>query len=90
MASPSPREPGSAGSNDGRLSDERLARTETLEAFAAARGRTLLELAIGGLASIDGIASVIAGATTPEQVEANVAAGEWQLTPAELDELAAL
>ena len=54
------------------------------------RGHTLLELAIGGLASIDGIPSVIAGATKPEQVRANVAAGGWQLTQAELDELAAL
>ena len=61
---------------------------EALEAFAAEAGRSLLELAIGGLASIDGIPSVIAGATTPEQVRANVAAGSWQLTRAELDELA--
>ena len=76
--------------NDGRLSDERLARAEELEAFAAGRGHTLLELAIGGLASIDGIPSVIAGATKPEQVRANVAAGSWQLSRAELDELAPL
>ena len=79
-----------SGLNDGRLSDERLARAEELEAFAAGRGHTLLELAIGGLASIDGIPSVIAGATKPEQVRANVAAGSWQLTRAELDELARL
>ena len=79
-----------SGLNDGRLSDERLARAEELEAFAAGRGHTLLELAIGGLASIDGIPSVIAGATKPEQVRANVAAGSWQLTRAELDELAGL
>jgi aryl-alcohol dehydrogenase-like predicted oxidoreductase len=79
-----------SGLNDGRLSDERLARAEELEAFAASRGHTLLELAIGGLASIDGIPSVIAGATKPDQVRANVAAGGWQLTQAELDELAAL
>ena len=56
-----------SGLNDGRLSEERLARAEELEAFAAARGHTLLELAIGGLASIDGIPSVIAGATKPSR-----------------------
>src|SRR5207344_2240176 len=42
-----------------RLGDERLERVEALEAFAGEHGRTLLELAIGGLASIPGIASVI-------------------------------
>ncbi len=79
-----------SGLDDGRLSEERLARSETLEAFAIRHGRSLLELAIGGLASIAGISSVIAGATTPEQIRANVAAGDWQLTPTELEELAAL
>jgi aryl-alcohol dehydrogenase-like predicted oxidoreductase len=44
-------------------------------------------VAIGVLASIDGIASVIAGATTPDQVRANAAAGSWH---ADDDELAAL
>ena len=60
---------------------------ERLEAVAGRLDRTLLELAVGGLAGIDGIVSVIAGATTPEQVRANVAAGEWSPTPAELDAL---
>jgi len=86
---PAPEGARLSGLNDGRL-EEGLVRAEELEAFAAGRGRTLLELAIGGLASIDGIPSVIAGATKPEQVRANVAAGDWQLTQAELDELAAL
>ena len=75
---------------DDRLAEERLSRVEALEATAAAQGHSLLELAIGGLASIPGIASVIAGATAPEQVRANAAAGEWELTEAELEELAAL
>lgn len=61
---------------------------ERLEAFAAARNHTLLELAVGGLASVDGVASVIAGATSAEQVRANAAAGSWRLTEAELDGLA--
>jgi aryl-alcohol dehydrogenase-like predicted oxidoreductase len=86
---PAPEGARLSGLNDGRLTDERLARAEALESFAKARGHTLLELAIGGLASIDGIPSVIAGATKPEQVRTNVAAGGWQLTQAELDELEA-
>jgi len=73
-----------------RLSDERFARVEELEAFALARGHTLLELAVGGLASIPGVASVIAGATSPEQARANAAAGSWALTEAELAELGTL
>jgi len=78
-----------AGSAD-RLTDERLGRAEELEALAARHGHTLLELAVGGLASIPGVASVIAGATSPEQARANAAAGGWQLTGAELAELDAL
>ena len=58
-----------------------------LEAFAEARGHTVLELAIGWLASQPHVASVIAGATKPEQVEQNVRAAEWKLTA---DELAAV
>jgi aryl-alcohol dehydrogenase-like predicted oxidoreductase len=38
----------------------------------------LLSVAIGGLAAMPAVASVIAGATRPEQVHANVAAGEWE------------
>jgi len=76
-----------SGTRDGRLSDERLARVEALEAFAVARGFTLLELAISGLASMPGIVSVISGATSPEQVRANAAAGSRHLIEAELAEL---
>jgi aryl-alcohol dehydrogenase-like predicted oxidoreductase len=71
----------------GGIGEEQFDDVERLEAFAAARGRTLLELAVGGLASVDGIVSVIAGATSAEQVRANAAAGTWQLTEAELDGL---
>jgi aryl-alcohol dehydrogenase-like predicted oxidoreductase len=60
---------------------------EALEAFAAERGLSLLEVAIGGLAAQPAVASVIAGATRPEQVEANVAAAEWTPTT---DDLAVL
>jgi aryl-alcohol dehydrogenase-like predicted oxidoreductase len=73
-----------------RLTGERLRRVEELEALAAGHGYSLLELAVGGLASIPGVASVIAGATSPEQARANAAAGGWELTEAELAELDAL
>jgi aryl-alcohol dehydrogenase-like predicted oxidoreductase len=69
---------------DDRLTDERLRLVEALEAFATERGVTLLEVAVGGLASIAAVASVIAGATSPEQVRANAAAGAWRATEAEL------
>ena len=54
---------------------------ERLEAFAEARGRTLLELAFGWLAARPCVSSIIAGATKPEQLVANVRAVEWVLTP---------
>ena len=59
-------------------------RIEALERFAAERGHTLLDLAIGALDSQRAVVSVIAGATTPEQVRANAAAAGWRLTPEEL------
>jgi aryl-alcohol dehydrogenase-like predicted oxidoreductase len=58
---------------------------EKLEAFAKARDRSLTDLAFAWLASRDFVASIIAGATTPEQVQANAKAVEWKLTPEDLD-----
>jgi aryl-alcohol dehydrogenase-like predicted oxidoreductase len=72
------------------LTDEVFDRIEALEAFAQARGHTLLELAIAGLASRAAVSSVIAGATKPEQVRANAAAADWELSEAELEELSRL
>ncbi|HEY6836250.1 MAG TPA: aldo/keto reductase [Gaiellaceae bacterium] len=69
------------------LSDEAFDRIERLQEFAEARGRSLLELAIAGLASQPVVASVIAGAMSPEQIRANAAAAEWELSEDELDEL---
>jgi aryl-alcohol dehydrogenase-like predicted oxidoreductase len=66
------------------IDDETFDRIETFDRFAEDRGHTLLELAVGALASRPEIASVIAGATSPEQVRANAAAASWQLTPEEL------
>jgi aryl-alcohol dehydrogenase-like predicted oxidoreductase len=60
------------------LTDETFDRVEALEKVAETRGVTLLHLAIGGLAAKPAVASVIAGATRPEQVTANVAAGLWE------------
>ena len=57
------------------IDDDEYDRMEALEAFAEERGVTLLEVAIGGLAAQEPVASVIAGATKPEQVRANAAAG---------------
>jgi aryl-alcohol dehydrogenase-like predicted oxidoreductase len=54
---------------------------ERLEAFAAERGHTILELAMSWLACLPNMASVIAGATKPEQVRSNAAAVAWKLTP---------
>ena len=73
-----------------RLTDAVFDRIEALETFAAARGRTLLELAIAALASQAGVVSVIAGAMSPEQVAANAAAGDWQLSADDRAALAAL
>jgi aryl-alcohol dehydrogenase-like predicted oxidoreductase len=70
-----------------QLAEDRLATVERLRDFAGARERTLLELAFSWLASAPVVASVIAGATRPEQVTANVAATEWKLTPEELAEI---
>ena len=66
------------------LTDKNFDKVEKLTAFAADAGHSLLDLAIGWLASQSHVSSVIAGATKPEQVEQNVRAGEWKLTPAEL------
>jgi aryl-alcohol dehydrogenase-like predicted oxidoreductase len=60
------------------LTDDKFDRVEALERYASERGLTLLQVAIGGLLGQPAIASVIAGATKPEQVRANVEAGEWE------------
>jgi aryl-alcohol dehydrogenase-like predicted oxidoreductase len=65
--------------------EENFARVRKLAAFAGDRGHSLLELALGWLLTQAGVASVIAGATTPEQVMANVQAGSsWRLSAEEM------
>jgi aryl-alcohol dehydrogenase-like predicted oxidoreductase len=61
------------------LTDERLAKVAALDALAQGEGHTVLDLAFAWLLSRPTVASVIAGATNPEQVTANVAAGAWTL-----------
>jgi aryl-alcohol dehydrogenase-like predicted oxidoreductase len=63
---------------------------EKLQAYADERSRSILEVAIGGLAAMPAVASVIAGATTPDQVRANAAAGAWIPTPDDLTQLDAI
>jgi aryl-alcohol dehydrogenase-like predicted oxidoreductase len=72
---------------DRYFTDDNLAAADALGAFAASRGHTLLELAFSWLAAQPVVSSVIAGASTPEQVAQNVDATSWQLTAADLAEV---
>jgi aryl-alcohol dehydrogenase-like predicted oxidoreductase len=67
--------------------DDVFNKLDALEWFGEQRGHSLLEVAVAGLADMPGIASVIAGATTPEQVQANATAADWVLSSEELAEL---
>jgi aryl-alcohol dehydrogenase-like predicted oxidoreductase len=67
------------------LTGERFDIVEKLEGFAAERGITLLDVAVGWLADRAVVASVIAGATRPDQVRANVRAAAWEPTAGDLD-----
>ncbi|MEW1638396.1 aldo/keto reductase [Streptomyces sp. NPDC093801] len=75
---------------DAYLTEERLDTVEALAALAEKHGRTVLELAIGWLSAQPGCASVIAGATSPEQVRANAAAGANPLEAGLLAEIDAV
>ena len=80
---------GAAGFGPKVFTTENLAKAEKLAEFAESRGHTLLELAFSWLASHKPVASVIAGATSPEQVRANANAAAWKMTPADLAEVEA-
>ena len=84
-------EPGPSGSRlasgEPAGSDAQFDVVEALESYAAQRGVGLLDVAIAGLAAQPGVASVIAGATRPEQIAANVAALRWQPSGEDLAEL---
>jgi aryl-alcohol dehydrogenase-like predicted oxidoreductase len=74
-------------SADRFLTERNWDRVEALEAFCRERGHTLLELAFSWLASRSSVSSVIAGATRPEQIDANVAAAGWRLSEEDLAEV---
>jgi aryl-alcohol dehydrogenase-like predicted oxidoreductase len=82
------QEPGPEGSrlaSGGQAgSDEQFDVIEALQGYAEERGVGLLDVAIAGLAAQPAVGSVIAGATRPEQVAANVAALRWQPSTADL------
>ncbi len=69
------------------LTDANWAKAERLGDFCDKRGRSLLELAFSWLAARPTVASIIAGATKPEQIEANVRAIGWKLTAEEVGEV---
>jgi len=73
-----------------QLSDDRLAKVVALSSLAEQAGHTVLELAIAWLLAQESVSSVIAGATKPEQVAANVAAGNWKVSPEVLAEVEAI
>ena len=72
------------------IAEDRWDRAEALQRYADERGRSLLEVAVGGLLAMPAVTSVIAGATKPEQVRANVAAGAWEPSSDEVEALRAL
>ncbi len=80
----------SAAGQAHRLAGADWERVEALRAFADERGISLLDVALGGLAAQPAIGSVIAGATRPEQIEANVRAGLWKPTAEDLEALRAV
>jgi aryl-alcohol dehydrogenase-like predicted oxidoreductase len=77
----------STGWNAKLLTEENLDKVERLIAFSESHNHTILELAFSWLLSREMVSSVIAGATSPEQVRANANAPVWDLTEAELEEV---
>lgn len=71
----------------GMATEENFAKIEALQSFAEKRGHSLLELAVSWLAATPCVSSVIAGATTPEQVRTNAAAASWKLSAEDLAEI---
>ncbi len=80
----------SPGLIDRYMTEENWSRVERLTTFANERGHLILELAFAWLAAHEPVASVIAGATKPEQIDQNVAAADWQLTESDVSDLTQL
>ena len=72
------------------MSDKNFDKVEKLETWAQERGHTILELAFAWLLGHEVVSSVIAGATTPEQVKTNAATAAWHLSPEDVKEVGAL
>ncbi|MDE2488190.1 MAG: aldo/keto reductase [Alphaproteobacteria bacterium] len=72
------------------LSDQNFDKVDKLTRWAEARGHSILELAFAWLLGHPVVSSVIAGATSPEQVKSNAATAEWALTPEEVKEVGEL
>ena len=72
------------------MSDANFDRVEALTKWAEDRGHTILELAFAWLLGHEVVSSVIAGATSPEQIKANAATAEWRLSPEEVEEVGKL
>jgi aryl-alcohol dehydrogenase-like predicted oxidoreductase len=88
---PAPEGARLAGATSNRfLNDENLNLVERLVAFSEPRAHTILELAFAFLLAQPPVASVIAGATKPEQVRANASAANWKLSAEEIAELRSL
>jgi aryl-alcohol dehydrogenase-like predicted oxidoreductase len=73
-----------------QIADEQWDRLDALQRYADERGISLLDVAVGGVLAMPAVSSVIAGATKPEQVRANVAAGAWEPGTGDVEELRAL
>jgi aryl-alcohol dehydrogenase-like predicted oxidoreductase len=72
------------------MSDRNWQIVEGLTKFAESRGHTILDLAFSWLLAQEPVSSVIAGATKPEQIEANIRAGEWELNATEIEAIKTL
>jgi aryl-alcohol dehydrogenase-like predicted oxidoreductase len=79
-----------AARRDRVLNDRNFELLEKYDAFARQRGHSMTELAFAWLLAQPEVSSVIAGATRPEQVDENVAAGQWKLSPEDMQAVAAL
>jgi aryl-alcohol dehydrogenase-like predicted oxidoreductase len=84
------RTPAGYETRDKVLTEQTFDRLEALEAYAAERGHSIVELAFGWLLAFPPVATVIAGVARPGQATSNAASGDWVLTPEEVDEVIAL
>ena len=87
---PAPEGTRLAADDRGVFTDRNFDILEALEAFCAERGHTILELAFAWLLAAPSVSSVIAGATRPEQIQANAASADWTLSDDELSTVNAI